>query len=465
MRTLLTVLLFGCASLLGAQTNASPQSGAESQLSPQAAYDQAVQPLEITRRSPKNWSEVELNALKIARENAKTSCSARQPDQFTGEDLLALAHLCAFAQDWQAVLNAASNYVAAALDPDEQKGEDKTALATAFDYQIQASLNLDHGEDALAMAQTMLRSVPYDVFSSEATNSTVEYLRFIHTDQALALLAQRQPMILSLIKAEASRAAGAAHSAGAPVNAHATLSLHALYADAIALPSLQQYANQPDAAEASYAELESALPATVGAEDALYIGQRRSQYLLLGRHLPALKPMGSLISPGVPAPENLNTWFAYASVFLLFPDWCNQCIALGADSAAKANQLRDAFHVRLLLLLAQANPPEKHAQAPVRNVPLAPKSAKATQAQSQQLHINEQLAIKSSPDALLEGTPTVVVPNETLDQFAATDVPLLIATDHNGVVRWTQRVPDDALAPGGDVEQIVRHVVATWPPD
>ena len=147
MRTLLTVLL-GCASLLGAKASSPPQSGAESQLSPQAAYDQAVQPLEITRRSPKNWSEVELNALKIARENAKAACSARQPEQFSGEDLLALAHLCAFAQDWQAVLNAAANYVAAALDPVEHKGEDTTALATAFDYQIQASLNLDHGEDA-----------------------------------------------------------------------------------------------------------------------------------------------------------------------------------------------------------------------------------------------------------------------------------------------------------------------------
>jgi hypothetical protein len=48
-------------------------------------------------------------------------------------------------------------------------------------------------------------------------------------------------------------------------------------------------------------------------------------------------------------------------------------------------------------------------------------------------------------DTLLEGTPAVVVPNETLKSFAATDLPLIIATDHRGIIRSNQNGPCDAL--------------------
>jgi hypothetical protein len=72
--------------------------------------------------------------------------------------------------------------------------------------------------------------------------------------------------------------------------------------------------------------------------------------------------------------------------------------------------------------------------------------------------------VTSTPDARLAGTPTVVVPNETLNTFTATDFPLLIVLDHDGIIRAILVAPEDALAPGGDVDQLVHHVVDTWPP-
>jgi hypothetical protein len=86
-------------------------------------------------------------------------------------------------------------------------------------------------------------------------------------------------------------------------------------------------------------------------------------------------------------------------------------------------------------------------------------------AQSERPNVDQQLAIKSIPDSLLAGTPTLVVPNGTLETFAATDFPLIVAGDHNGIIRAIQLAPDDALAPGGDIDQIVHHILVTWPPD
>ena len=54
--------------------------------------------------------------------------------------------------------------------------------------------------------------------------------------------------------------------------------------------------------------------------------------------------------------------------------------------------------------------------------------------------------------------------NETRNSFAATDFPLVVATDHNGVIRTIQPATDDSLAPDGLIHQLVRHILANWPP-
>jgi hypothetical protein len=157
--------------------------------------------------------------------------------------------------------------------------------------------------------------------------------------------------------------------------------------------------------------------------------------------------------------------FVNGAVFLLFPDWCNQCIAMGPDATQKGRELAADHNVRLFLLMAQAKPIEKLEPATLKSVPLSTKAAKAAVSQGQQLHVEQQVKIKTDPDALLLGTPTVVVPNETLNNFAAMDFPLIIATDHNGIVRWVDQAPDKALDPEGEIDQIVKHILATWPPE
>jgi hypothetical protein len=442
------------------------------QLSPQAAYDQAVRPLDITRRSAANWSDAEIAALKIATAQAKLACADRTPDQFAGEDLLAYARLCAFGQVWLPVQQAASSYLIArqVATPEEQQTGFPN-LATAFDYEVQASLQLKNPSFALATAQTMLRTVPYDELASEATSMTVRYIQLTDTDEAIALLAQRQPLILALIKAHAAVSPGSLTPVPASVaalpSAHPPLPLYALYADAIALPTMQQFDNQQKAAAACYAELEAALPAALAPDDAIFTAAARRQYQLLGAPLPAITVSAWLLDPAVPAPRDLNTNFGSATVFLLFPDWCNQCLGMGPIFAPAAKSLSEN-HARFFGLLAQANAPPKPApkeavKAPTKPAPGTTKSAKPA-APGERPQVQLELAVKASAAMFLAGSPTIVVPNEILNTFVATDFPLIIVTDHNGIVRDIQLAPDNALVPGGLIDQVVYHVIDHWPP-
>lgn len=442
-----------------AQSPADSSSQPEPQVSPQAAYDEAMRPFDMTRRAPQNWSEVELNALKVSRENAKSACAARNADQFAGDDLIALARLCAFALDWEATHRAASAYIAAAQGSSHSPASALVHLTMAFDYQTEASLNLKNLDDAIATARRMLQTVPYDQFTSEATTSTIEASRFVRTADALSLLSLRQPILLEAIRASASPQGATVDRAGAP----GPLPLHVLYADAIALPALQLFINEHNAAAASYADLDAAMPRNVPVDDAAYVAAARHQYLLLGAHLPALSPMGFLLAPGASAPRDLNTWFAKASVFMLFPDWCNQCVATGYTFATRSRDFVAAYEARPFGLVAQERPPVRRPEEGTKKVPLALKDARAALAQSQPLHVDQQLALRSNPDSLLEGTATVVVPHETLNDFAAIDFPLLVFTDHEGIVRWMEHGSDEALAPGGDVDLVLQHIAATWP--
>ena len=412
------------------------------------------------------WS---LPLLKLPGSGPRPPALPATPTSLRAKIFLQLTHLCAFGQQPEAVIRSASSYIAAARDAiDKADSKGTRNLAMAFDYKVQAYLNLHNPDDAVTTVQTMLRTVPYDEFSSEASNSTLRYIRLIRPDQALGLLALRQPILLSSIRAYALPGEGTPRS-GTVDSAYTQrpLPLQALYADAIALPAMQQFVNQPKAASDSFVELEAALPTSLSSDDGALVSERRRQYLLLGSHLPTLRAMGSLVSPDAAPPENLNNWFGHASVFLLFPDWCNQCIAMTANSASKARELKENFHVRFFALMTQASSPVKlPTKTALKDVPLPRPKSKSVQgnsAQADRLHVDQQVTVKSTPDTQLADTPTLVVPNEALGAFAADDFPLIVATDHDGIVRTMQVAAEDALAPGGDIDQIVQNILATWP--
>jgi hypothetical protein len=453
----------------------SPTSDSQPQLSPQAAYEQASRPLDIVRRPVANWSEVEQAALKVAKSEANAACAARSPYQYQGQDLLEFARLCAFADAWQPVQQAALGYLiaqSAATPADKLTGFPN--LSMAFDYEVQASLHLKNTANAFGTAQQMLRTVTYDDLASDAVNNTVRYVQLIQTDQALALLEQRQPLLLAMLKARATPVA--TPPPPPPADASSTLlasnrpplSVHDLYADAIALPALLQFANKPAAAAAALAELEAALPPNLSPDDTILNAASRRQYMLLGSPLPPLGASASLLDIASPAPPDLSRKTAGASALLLFPDWCAQCVAMDslfmqATSALKEN----GFHFYALLAQADPQPPAlkqaSHVPAKSSSPLKAGRPAASASARPETAHVEINIGPTSTAADQLVGTQTLIVPNQLLDTFAATDYPLLVVTDSRGIIRYIGIAPDNVLVEGGLIYQVAERVTEQWP--
>jgi len=445
------VLLSFCLATSHAQT----PPDAPNKLTPQAAYEQAVRPFDIVRRAPQNWSEIELAALRTTTGQAKESCLASSPTDFTGDDLLAYARLCALGQAWEPVELAAYKYIQSQARQPAVSTSSATAvrsLSTAYDYEVQATLRLQKPVAAFRSCQTMLKTLPYDDLASEAVNSTVPYLQLSDTDEALALLIERQPILLSMLR----------NSASTPAFPPRTL-----YAEAIALPAMQQFANQQEAAAASYTDLEQALPATLTSDDVISIGESRRRYHLLGAHLPKIDSFAWLMdSTGRGIPPAINSSFGSATVLLLFPDWCNQCVALHTQFAPAWARLRED-NVRFFALLAQPEAPPAPAPKEILK-PVAKASGTSTKPapfageKPGIPHSDLQLDVKPTAAALLAGSPTFAVAANTIDKFVANDFPFIVVADHDGTIRVIQPANETVLVPGGQIDQLADHVTQLW---
>jgi hypothetical protein len=417
-------------------TAQSPSPQASPQLSPQAAYDQVMRPLEITRSAISNWSDAELNALAIAIKQATEACSARTPEQFTGDDLVAYARLCALGQQWPTVITAADRYI-------NSSEPAKPQLTQAYAYRVNATLHTGDARAILAGSLAMLKAVPYTSLTDDTMYGALHYLQLAFMPDALTLYAERQPILLAALRAPQSETTPTAGS----------VPIHTVYADALAFAALQQFAGGPQAAEKTVADLDAALPAALQPDDSLPIAGTRRQYALLGTHLPAIPLTVSLFSPGETPRINAN--YGASTVLFLFPDWCAQCVRLTQQIMPTLFRVSEN-DVHLYALLAQPAPtvaaPPKLPPKPSFARPPRPAANAATTPEPPKTAAEQ-----------LRGTPTLIVPPATIAQFAATDFPLLIATDSRGIIRFIQPASENTLNPGDFLDQITMHIAKQWP--
>jgi hypothetical protein len=396
-----------------------------------------MRPLEITRRSIANWSDSETAALAIAIKQATEACNARTPDQFTGDDLIAYARLCALGQQWPTVNTAADRYITS-TDPA------KPQLAQAYAFQINATLHTNDVKAILADSQAMLNAVPYTSITEETLYAALHYLQLAFTPDALTLYGVRQPILLAALRTPQPSPPATGTDTIVPI--------HTLYADGLAFAALQQFAGDPQAATKTVTELDAALPVTLQPDDSIPITETRRQYALLGSHLPAIPFTLSLFSVG--ETPRINTNYGAATVLFLFPDWCAQCVRLAQQILPTLFRVSEN-EVHLYALLAQSALP---VAAPPK-VPLKPTTAKSKSTTTEPA----QPEPPKTAAEQLRGTPTLIVPPATLAQFAATDFPLLIATDPKGIIRFIQPARETALNPGDFLDQITMHIAKQWP--
>ena len=394
----------------------------DAQLSPQAAYEEALHPLEVTRHNIANWSDTELAAMNVAIARAGTDCGARKPESYTGTDLVDLARLCSLGQQWPAVLAAASRYIGA-------PGEPKPQLTDAFVAQTEASLRLKQEPAALQSALAMLKAVPYSADVGDCVDEALGYMRFVHTQDAVALAEARQPYVLAALRTTATAPTPVLPaSAAAPAGA----SLSALYAQGQQLPMLQLLSGRHPEAEQSLLALETALPKSPSQDDTLRIARLRRRYALLGKPLTGITPLRSLsmptnVLPALPAHGAITA-------MLLFPDWCAQCVRLGPQLPPTVFTVEG--HSAYVYGLLSETVPERKPDPTVTNAAFSPAYAAS----------------------MLAETPVVTIPPSTLIRFEADDFPLLLLTDSNGILRVLQPVSVQDLQPGGDLDAAIALV-------
>jgi hypothetical protein len=432
-KVLILTLLLASNGMAYGQSAAAPQP---SQLSPQAAYDQVMRPLTITRRSIANWSDSETNALAIAVQVAATECSARTPEQFNGDDLIAYAQLCSLGQKWPTVGAAATRYIESA-DPA------KPQLTQAYAYQVGAALHTGDPKAILASSIAMLHAVPYNSITDETMYGALHYLQLAYPLDAFNLYVEREPLLLAALRAPQPPA----------VTPDTTVPIHTLYADGVAFAAHEQFRNEMRGASGIISDLDAALPQTLQPDDSIPIAGARRQYALLGTHLPHIPLTVSLYSVG--ETPRINTNYGAATVLFLFPDWCAQCIRMTKQLLPTLYRVSES-QIHLYALLAGATPPVTAAPKPgVRPKPSMPAIKPSSEPQPPET--------PQTPAEQLRGTPTLIVPSQTLAQFAATDFPLLIATDPKGIIRFIQPANETALNPGDFLDQITAHIVQQWP--
>ena len=416
--------------------------------SPDAAYDQAIAPVEVTHRAVSNWSDAEVGALAVAVRQAKEACAARSGVAYAGEALMGYARLCALGQQWPTVVGTATAYLHAADAVKPQKTQ-------AYGYLVEGSLHMNDERAALKHGLDMLQAVPYTTLTDEVVNEALRYLQLAFTADALVLANVRERSVVTLLgEAGRTAAVGAlpaevAADGGAKAEA---VPVRTLFADGLWFAGLQQYNGEMSGAAETVTELDGAVPATVSADDALAMGEARRQYRMLGTKLPEIPAAASLFSPT--ETPRINRHYGTATILLLFPPWCGQCVRTMKDALPAMFRLNsEGAEVHLYGLLA-SDPPAVAAAGTVGSGKVARRGRAAEEAPETPMTAAEQL----------RGTPTLVVAPATLGQFRAADFPFAIATDHDGVIRLLlPGTPENAMAAGSTIDQIAAHLAQQWP--
>jgi len=422
---LLVVACLCSATLANAQTASPvpPPAPAQPTLTPGAAYKQAMHPLDVVRSSMSNWSDSELGAFAVGMRIAKKACAESPPENYSGDDLYDLARLCSLGQDWDSANTAATRYLDSRAEPHRTQ---------AFALSMNALMHLNGTDLAVATANAMMQSQPYDAEEAYA----IRYLKD-------ALEQAGNPAAIPLAQSEHSRIVAALEAGTALKAVHddAVISMGMLYESAMELAFWQRY-NNDFAAAATVKDIEDALAkaSALPADDTLRIEAVRTQYALLGKPLPGFKttplvePLKTRRKSNTMQPAmHIGPDFGAATVLVLFPDWCPQCRGMmkTLTEFGTANKETPIYAFGLMFLDDPAEPE-----------PAAEESGTA----------HEQ-NLKD-----VEGTSTLLVDVRTAHSLGVLDFPLGIVLDRDGLVRYVGVLPVDAFKGNGYMEKMLERL-------
>ena len=384
----------------------APVEPASSSEPPGAIYKEAMRPLAVVRQSMENWSDSELAALSIGIHMAHDSCEKMSADDYSGDDLYDLAHLCAFGQDWNPANTAAQHYL-----------RDRAARyrAQSFAISIGAYVHINAPDLALATTRVMLRTEPYDAEVAYTLHYMKDYLETSGSPEALQLAIEEHPKIVDAL------------TSGTPLKAtygDTTVSVGTLYQMAMEAAFIARYAGKDEQAASFAADAEQALPkdAALTAEDHQEIDSSNLQYRLLGSKLAPIAVIRSYKSAMAKMQVDVNS--GAATILVIFPDWCVQCRKM-----MPAMTKFGATHTE----------PVVHTYGLIFKEP------------------GEELASDTQKE--LQGTNVVEVSAETAHSFGISDYPLGLIVDRAGIIRFLGELPSAAFN-GAYMEKLISQTAA-----
>lgn len=416
----LGTVLFACALGLSSGQAVQPagpptvdQSGAANAPAPPKTpgeiYKEAMHPLDVVRTSLDNWSDAELGALAVGVRKAGEACAQGKPEDYSGDDLYDYARLCSLGQNWGEANNAATRYVDSHAEPHR---------AQAYALTMNALVHLGSKPLAYQTAIVMLEALPYDAEVAYAIRYLKDVLEREGDTEAIALATTEHPAIVAALKK------GVALTA---VHGDAVMSVGALYESAMEKAFWERFDGSDGNAATTVSDCDAALAngAALPDDDQQLIGSVRTQYGLLGAHLPAIKVTRSL--QGEKAKAQIDSNYGQTTVLVLFPDWCTQCrtIMKPLTAFALANG-RTPIHAYGLMFAEDAG----------------------------------SAATTSHEDAAkdVQGTATLLVAPETAKTLGAVDYPLALVVDHVGTVRYVGVIPGNAFDGNGYMERVLTRM-------
>lgn len=372
---------------------------------PSSIYNEAMRPLEVVRQSMENWSDSELAALSVGVHMANEACEKMKPEDYSGDDLFDLAHLCAFGQAWNSANTAAQLYL--------RSGALKHR-AQAYAVSIAAYIHIGAPDLALATTRGMM-GYPYDADVAYAVDYMKNVLEMAGSPDALSLAAEEHEKIIDAL------------SKGIPLKAaydDTVVNTGALYAMAMEAAFFARFAGEDAQAALYVGDVERALPkdAVLTTEDRQQIDRTDLQYRLLGTELPHIPVIQSYKS--ATAKPQVERNFGAATILVVFPEWCAQCRKMMAA----------------MTRFCAAN-----SKLPIHGYGL----------------VFKQPGEEVGPDTQKEllGTDAMQVSVETAQSLGASDYPLGIVLDRAGVVRFVGVLPSDAFNSAGYMEKVFTRVV------
>jgi thiol-disulfide isomerase/thioredoxin len=419
-----------CLTLLccveGTKGQESPNAGDENfsqalrdSAAPSSAYLYALQPVQLVRRSPGNLTDAERHAWSVTMSRAAHACAVRTTERYAGEELFALARLCALATNSTSTRAAVLRYLAQDAAPNADLA--RALLARTY-------LRDGRAEEAGEVVREMLERHHYEAVLHTVTQEVATAFRTHDERSARRLLARRHAALLAAIQQGSALRSRTGDFEVTPA---------VLFRDALSLAAMYRHTGKESEASYVYEQVAQALSEFASKLERTQldaIGSAAKRFVLLGE--PAPKLFAYRTAAGSPEHAVGELPFGdQVTVLVFFTSWCPPCFDLMPD----VGRLSKHYKAGEALFYAVSTP-----------TVLGEEGMTVTTA--------ERLITGSLKNRLAE-LPFLLLADPARAALGVEEYPTVAVIDGKGVVRFLEEVSAAAFAPGSYAEKLIGELV------